>query len=236
MVATTLPIIDVIIPALNEETGIVKVINDLPKHYVRYIVVVDNGSTDNTAARASEVGAILTTQTVRGYGSACLQGITYLKEQAKEAPPHIVVFLDADYSDDPTELPKLVAPIVNQQMDMVIGSRAIGNRQQGAMTIPQLFGNWLATRLLRWLYGVHFTDLGPFRAIKWGKLLELNMQDRDFGWTVEMQAKAAKYQLKCTEIPVSYRRRSAGKSKVSGTIKGTILAGYKILYTIFKLL
>jgi len=224
----------VLIPALNEEKSVAKVINDLPQHLLQKVVVVDNNSTDQTAAVAKIAGATVVSQPQRGYGAACLAGMRYIESLPTVEQPDILVFIDADYSDDPTELPLLIAPITAQNYDMVIGSRAIGERENGAMTIPQLFGNWLATRLLRWIYKVQFTDLGPFRAIKWQKLLALQMQDEDFGWTVEMQVKAAKYNFLSTEIPVSYRRRRDGQSKVSGTIKGTILAGHKILYTIFK--
>jgi hypothetical protein len=147
--------------------------------------------------------------------------------------PDIVVFIDADHSDYPEEMPLLVEPIIKNKVDMVIGSRALGNKEKGSMTPQQIFGNWLATRLLRLIYNVHFTDLGPFRAIRYSALLALDMQDKTYGWTVEMQVKAAKQKLKVKEIPVRYRKR-IGHSKISGTIKGTILAGYKILYTIFK--
>jgi len=226
--------VHVIIPALNEAEAIASVLHDIPTSLVQEIIVVDNGSTDNTAAIAQQAGATVLSQPNRGYGNACLKGMAYIQQKPLHEQPEIVVFLDADYSDDPTEMPQILAPIVQDNYDMVIGSRAIGERQRGAMTIPQLFGNWLATRLLKGLYNISFTDLGPFRAIKWQKLLALNMVDKNFGWTVEMQAKAAKAQLRCTEIPVKYRRRGGGKSKVSGTIKGTFLAGYKILYTIWK--
>jgi hypothetical protein len=158
-------------------------------------------------------------------------GIEYL--QTKTSVPDIVVFLDADYSDYPEEMPSLIEPIVVDDADLVIGSRATGERQRGSMTPQQIFGNWLATTLIKRLYGVNFTDLGPFRAIKYAKLLALQMQDKDYGWTVEMQVKAAKMDMRAIEVPVKYRPR-IGKSKVSGTVKGTIMAGYKILLTIFK--
>jgi hypothetical protein len=170
-----------------------------------------------------------------GYGNACLKGIEYLKEKPKSEQPDIVVFIDGDYSDYPQEMHGLVDPILENDIDLVIGSRALGNLESGSMTPQQIFGNWLATNLIRLFYDYHFTDLGPFRAIKWSKLLELEMVDRDFGWTVEMQVKAAKMKFKCEEVPVNYRKR-IGVSKVSGTIRGTILAGHKILWTIFKLL
>lgn len=229
------PIVDVIIPAYNEEKSIPSVLADIPKDWVREIIVCNNASTDQTAFQARSNGATVLDQPLKGYGNACLKGIEYLKNKPKNEQPEIVVFLDGDYSDHPEELPFLVRPIMNDRVDMVIGSRALGELESGAMQPQQIFGNWLATNLIRLFYSYNFTDLGPFRAIKWQKLLDLNMEDKDFGWTVEMQVKAAKMKLKCSEVPVTYRRR-IGVSKVSGTIRGTILAGHKILWTIFKLL
>ncbi len=229
------PVIDVIIPAYNEEESIGKVIQDIPKDLVRDILVCNNASTDQTAHVAAENGAIVLDQPQKGYGSACLKGIEYLKSKEHTDQPDIVVFLDGDYSDHPEEMTKVVTPIIEEEMDMVIGSRATGAMENGAMMPQQIFGNWLATNLIRLFYKYHFTDLGPFRAIRYKSLIDINMQDPDFGWTVEMQVKAAKYKLKCKEVPVTYRKR-IGVSKVSGTIKGTILAGHKILWTIFKLL
>jgi hypothetical protein len=157
-----------------------------------------------------------------------------MEQVATHSPaPDIVVFLDADHSDHAEQLPELIAPILDGQADLVIGSRALGLKERGSMTPQQIFGNWLATRLIRWLYGVHFTDLGPFRAIRYESLLAIGMRDRTFGWTVEMQVKAAKLALRCTEVPVRYRKR-IGVSKVSGTVYGTVMAGYKIITTIFK--
>lgn len=227
-----LPIIDVIIPAFNEEATIRRVLEAIPKKWVRQVVVVDNGSRDNTAQVASVSGAMVVSQPEKGYGNACLAGIEYLKSGAVR--PEIVVFLDADFADDPTELPKVVAPILTDGAELVIGSRALGKMEKGAMTFPQKFGNWLASALIRLFWGVKFTDLGPFRAIVFERLLNLEMTDRNFGWTVEMQVKAAKMGLRCVEVPVVYRKRGGGKSKVSGTIRGTFLASYKILLTIFK--
>ena len=226
------PVIDIIIPAYNEASSVGLVIASVPKAMVRDVIICDNASTDGTADVAIAAGATVVKQPQKGYGSACLAGIAHVKKKA--TPPDIVVFLDADYSDHPEELPQLVDPILTNSMDLVIGSRALGNLEDGAMMPQQIFGNWLATNLIRVFYGYHFTDLGPFRAIRYTKLLELDMQDPDFGWTVEMQVKAAKQKFKCTEIPVTYRKR-IGVSKVSGTIKGTFLAGHKILWTIFKL-
>ena len=228
------PVIDVIIPAFNEESSIGLVLGDMPWGLVREVIVCNNASTDNTGQVAAAAGATVLEQPRKGYGSACLKGIHYLAAKPKEEQPDIVVFLDVDYSDHPEEMPALVNPIVEDDVDLVIGSRALGTKERGSMQPQQVFGNWLATNLIRLIYRYNFTDLGPFRAIKWNKLLTINMEDPDFGWTVEMQVKAAKYGLKCTEIPVSYRRR-VGVSKVSGTIRGSYLAGKKILWTIFKL-
>jgi len=229
---TTSPVIDVIIPAYNEEQSIGKVIRDIPQGLVRDIIVCNNNSTDNTSDHALVAGAKIVQQHERGYGNACLSGIMYIYNQPLDDHPDIVVFMDADYSDYPQEMPFLIEPI-KAGKDLVIGSRVLGHRMPGSLTIPQLFGNWLATNLIRLFYGFQFTDLGPFRAIRWKKLLELDMQDRNFGWTVEMQVKALKHKMNCMEVPVSYRKR-IGDSKISGTVKGTILAGYKILWTIFK--
>lgn len=226
-------IITVIIPAFNEENAVGKVVKAIPKDWVKEIVVVNNNSTDKTREAAEQEGALVLDQPIKGYGNACLKGIEYVKSKADK--PDIIVFLDADYSDYPEQLPELVKPILEEKMDMVIGSRALGEREGGSMTFPQVFGNWLATRLILLFYGYRFTDLGPFRAIRWDKLMEINMQDKTFGWTVEMQVKAAKMKMKCTEVPMAYRNR-IGKSKVSGTVYGTVMAGYKILYTIFKYL
>jgi len=228
-------IVDVIIPAYNEEESIGLVLADIPWQKVRTVYVCNNASTDQTAAKARKGGAIVLDQPQKGYGSACLKGIAHILHLPEAEQPDIIAFLDGDYSDYPEELPELLRPIIEEDYDLVIGSRALGDMEKGAMMPQQIFGNWLATTLIKLFYSYEFTDLGPFRAIKWKKLLELDMQDPDFGWTVEMQVKAAKYKLKCTEVPVAYRRR-VGVSKVSGTIKGTILAGHKILWTIFKLL
>lgn len=227
-------IIDVIIPAYNEERSIGRVIMDIPASLVRNIIVCNNNSSDQTSLVAQQAGAIVVDQPKPGYGNACLKGLEYLAQLPDDEKPDIVVFIDGDYSDYPEEMYDLVQPILNEAAEMVIGSRALGKIESGSMTIPQVFGNWLATNLIKIIYGYSFTDLGPFRAIKYTSLLNLNMQDKNFGWTVEMQVKAAKLKLKTTEIPVNYKKR-IGTSKVSGTIKGTIMAGYKILWTIFKL-
>ncbi|TXB63245.1 glycosyltransferase family 2 protein [Phaeodactylibacter luteus] len=232
--ALSKPVIDVIIPAFNEEESIGKVIADIPPGWAREVLVCNNGSTDRTAEVAEQAGATVLTELRKGYGSACLKGMAHIASRPDSEKPDIVVFLDADYSDHPDEMPKVVAPLLEAGYDLVIGSRALGQLEAGAMMPQQIFGNWLATTLIRLIYNYHFTDLGPFRAVRYDKLLELNMQDPNFGWTVEMQVKAAKQKMKATEVPVSYRRR-IGVSKVSGTVKGSILAGYKILWTIFKL-
>lgn len=225
--------VSIIIPAFNEENGIGEVIREIPKDIVKEIIVVNNASTDQTEKIAIAAGATVLREPVPGYGRACLKGIDYLKKSTVQ--PDIVVFLDADHSDYPGEMGLLIALIKDDRADLVIGSRALGERERGAMTPQQIFGNWLATRLLKLLYGVRFTDLGPFRAIRFNKLMELDMQDKTYGWTVEMQLKAAKMGFRCAEVPVRYRRR-IGFSKISGTVKGTVMAGYKIITTIFKYL
>lgn len=225
------PHIAVIIPAFNEENSVGKVVNDIPKDWVKEIIVANNNSNDLTPINAKNAGAIVVDEPIQGYGNACLKGMAYLVEN--NITPDIVVFLDADYSDYPEQLIDLVQPIIHNGVDMVIGSRALGKKERSSMTPQQVFGNWLATFLIKLIYRVEFTDLGPFRAIRYDSLLKINMQDRTYGWTVEMQVKAAKLKMKCTELPVDYRVR-IGKSKVSGTLKGTIMAGYKIITTIFK--
>jgi len=221
-------VVDVIIPALNEERSVGSVVQGLLARGVRRVFVVDNGSTDRTAACAREAGAFVVREPQRGYGRACLTGIASLALDA----PDVVVFCDADASDDPDDLVALLSSI-SAGADLVIGSRSRGESERGALLPQARFGNWLATRLIRRLYGVTFTDLGPFRAIRTEALLRLDMQDVDFGWTVEMQIKAAKVGLRCAEVPVRYRRR-VGASKISGTLWGSVRAGHKILYTIAR--
>jgi glycosyltransferase involved in cell wall biosynthesis len=227
------PVIHVIIPAFNEADSIAKVIREIPADLVHTVIVVNNASTDNTGDVARAAGAAVVYEPERGYGRACLRGIEYCK--TSHPRPDIVVFLDGDYSDYPEEMSHLVEPILANRADLVIGSRTSALKERGSMTIPQVFGNWLATSLLQVLYKVRFTDLGPFRAIRFPALLHLDMQDTTYGWTVEMQLKAARSKLRCVEVPVRYRKR-IGKSKISGTVKGTVMAGYKILFTIFRYL
>ncbi|NNK26711.1 MAG: glycosyltransferase family 2 protein [Flavobacteriaceae bacterium] len=223
-------IIKVIIPAYNEAESIGNVIKDIPD-IVDEVIVVSNNSNDDTIKNAEVAGAKVLSESQKGYGYACLKGMSYIVEQDQK--PDIVVFLDGDYSDYPEELTMIVEPIIKDNLDFVIGARVKRLRENGSMTIPQIFGNWLATTLMRIMYGARFTDLGPFRAIKYDKLLALDMEDKTYGWTVEMQLKALKQGLTYTEIPVNYRNR-IGVSKVSGTVKGAIFAGLKILGWIFK--
>ena len=224
------PRIAVIIPALNEEATLPSVLADISREVVEEVVVVDNGSSDRTAAVARMNDATVLHEPRRGYGAACLAGIAYLEQKA----PDIVVFLDGDYSDCPEELPMVVRPIVSGAYDLVIGSRTKGLAAPGALLPQAQFGNALATLLIRLLYGFSYSDLGPFRAIRFSSLLALGMVDQNYGWTVEMQIKAVRKGLRITEVPVRYRKRSGGASKVTGTVKGTFLAGYKILWTVFR--
>ncbi|MBT6881202.1 MAG: glycosyltransferase family 2 protein, partial [Flavobacterium sp.] len=226
--------IKVIIPAYNEEDSIAKVINDIPT-IVDEIIVISNNSTDKTEENAANAGATVLKESKRGYGYACLKGMDYIASTSlsdQEKKSTIVVFLDGDYSDYPEQLTELVAPIINDNIDLVIGSRVKELRETGSMTPQQVFGNWLATFLMNIFFGAKFTDLGPFRAIKYQKLLQLKMEDKTYGWTVEMQLKAIKQHFSYIEVPMKYRNR-IGISKVSGTLKGSILAGVKILGWIF---
>jgi glycosyltransferase involved in cell wall biosynthesis len=218
--------IGVIIPALNEERALPAVLAELPAG-VNEVLVVDNGSTDRTVQAAERCGARVVREPQRGYGSACLKGLAEIGQH------EVIVFLDGDHSDHPEELPKLIEPIAAEEVDFVLGSRLLGRREAGAMPPQSVWGNRLACLLMRVFFGVRYTDLGPFRAIRREALERLGMCDRNFGWTVEMQIKAARAGLRIKEVPVPYRRR-IGESKISGTVMGTIRAGYKILFTIAK--
>ncbi|PQJ79522.1 glycosyltransferase family 2 protein [Polaribacter porphyrae] len=223
-------IIKVIIPAYNEQDSIANVINDIP-NIVDEIIVISNNSTDNTELNAKNAGATVLQENRRGYGYACLKGMDYISKLKQK--PEIIVFLDGDYSDYPEQLTEIIAPIINKNIDFVLGARVKKLREDGSMTPQQVFGNWLATFLMKLFFNAKFSDLGPFRAIKYDKLLALKMEDKTYGWTVEMQLKVLKQKMSYQEIPVKYRNR-IGVSKVSGTVKGTIFAGVKILTWIFK--
>ncbi|TVZ56819.1 glycosyltransferase involved in cell wall biosynthesis [Lutibacter sp. Hel_I_33_5] len=225
-------IIKVIIPAYNEQDSIANVINDIPS-IVDEIIVISNNSTDKTEENAQNAGATVLSENRKGYGYACLKGMDYIARNDSSQHPDIIVFLDGDYSDYPEQLTELVSPIIKKDIDFVIGSRVKRLRESNSMTPQQVFGNWLATFLMKLFFGAKFTDLGPFRAIKYNKLIALNMEDKTYGWTVEMQLKVLKQKMTYKEIPVKYRNR-IGVSKVSGTVKGTIFAGIKILSWIFK--
>ncbi|MEE2771778.1 MAG: glycosyltransferase family 2 protein [Bacteroidota bacterium] len=223
-------IIKVIIPAHNEADSIGHVINDIPG-YVEEVIVVSNNSTDATEEVARKAGATVLSEAQKGYGYACLNGMAHIAAQNQK--PDIIVFLDGDYSDFPQEMDLILKPILEENKDIVIGARVAEWREKGSMTFPQIFGNWLATSLMKVFFKSEFTDLGPFRAIKYEKLLQLQMEDKTYGWTVEMQLKALRQNLSYAEVPVHYRNR-IGVSKVSGTVKGAIFAGIKILGWIFK--
>ena len=224
-------IIKLIIPAVNEEKSIALVLNAIPKGICTEIIVVDNNSEDDTAAIAKTYGATVLVEKISGYGITCLKGLDYIRDNGG---CDIVVFLDGDYSDYPEDLDHLLTPIIFENVDMVIGSRVRELRKPGSMTPQQVFGNWLAVFLIQLFFNHRFTDLGPFRAIKWKALEELKMEDKNYGWTVEMQVKAVKNKLVCLNVPVKYKNRAGGESKVSGTLKGSVLAGIKIIKTIFK--
>lgn len=225
--------VTVVIPALNEAASLPYVLQDLPR--VQRVIVVDNGSTDNTPVVALAHGAEVVHEKTRGYGAACLKGLATIREliAAGEKPPQVIVFLDGDYSDHPELLPELAEPILTNRADFVLGSRLAGQRERGAIPPQSIFGNRLACILMRRLFGAEYSDLGPFRAIEYQALCRLGMTDRNFGWTIEMQIKAVRAGLRTTEVPVPYRRR-IGKSKISGTLLGSFKAGAKILYTIGK--
>ncbi|MGQ0540979.1 MAG: glycosyltransferase family 2 protein [Blastocatellia bacterium] len=220
--------VSLIIPALNEEKSIGSVLRTVPRHLVGEIIVADNGSTDGTVELARREGANVVVENSRGYGAACLAGLSALSENCE-----IVAFIDADYSDFPEDLRLILKPILDGRAEMVIGTRTALRESRKSLTPQQRYGNWLATRLVKLFFGRTYSDLGPFRAIRRDVLEKLKMSDRNFGWTIEMQIKAAQQKLKIVEVPVRYRVR-IGRSKISGTVKGTVLAGTKIIYTIFK--
>jgi glycosyltransferase involved in cell wall biosynthesis len=224
------PTIDVVIPAFNEERSLPLVLAAIPGGLVRRVVVADNNSRDRTAAVAVAGGAIVVPAPVQGYGSACLAGLDFLR---RNGPPEIVVFVDADFSDHPEEMPPLVAPILSGTADLVIGSRVLGIRELGALLPQARAGNLIACTLIRLFYGFRYSDLGPFRAISWAALEKLEMCDPNFGWTAEMQVKALRRGLRPAEVPVSYRKR-VGVSKITGTYYGSFMAGWKILFTVFR--
>jgi glycosyltransferase involved in cell wall biosynthesis len=225
-------IVDVVIPALDEERALPGLFDELRATSVRRVIVADNGSRDRTREVAREHGAIVVDEPHRGYGAACLRALA----ECKKDPPELVVFMDADGSDDPAELPRLLAPLERGEADLVLGSRVLpgGRLEPGALSPQARAGNLVATTMIRLLYGVRFTDLGPYRAATWSAIEALEMRDRDWGWTAEMQVKAVRRGLRVVEVPTSWRRRRAGKSKISGTVRGVLGAGYKILTTIAR--
>lgn len=223
------PRVSVIIPALNEDSSIGLVLGRLPQALFHEIIVVDNGSTDETARVAAESGARVVEEKRRGYGSSCLKGISELDQT------DVVVFLDGDYSDTPEEVTLLLEPVISRKKDFVLGTRMILPKSRAALLPQARYGNRLAVFLMRLFFGARYTDLGPFRVIRYDCLEKMNMRDAGFGWTVEMQIKAVQHKLRIQEIPVQYRKR-VGKSKITGTFSGTVKAGVKIIYTIFKYL
>lgn len=229
------PLVFVFIPAWNEEESLPLVLRDIPTDLADRVIVCNNASSDRTVEVAERAGATVVTTDRRGYGEACLSGIRYAMGLPPSEQPDIAAFLDGDYADHPEDLRLVVGLLLRDNLDLAIGSRLSGAMEKGAMTVPQRFGNWLAPAMIRLLFGVRFSDLGPMRAVKWHSLLAIDMQDRTYGWTVEMQVKAAKMGMRCGEIPVRYRKRAAGKSKVSGTVRGVVMAGWKIVTTILRL-
>jgi glycosyltransferase involved in cell wall biosynthesis len=220
--------VTIIIPAFNEEATIADVVTGVPKKIAEQIIVVDNASTDATAERAHTAGAQVIHEPNKGYGAACFAGF----RAAYEAD--VLVFMDGDGVVNPDQIQSLLDPIITNEADLVLGSRTRGQREPGALLMHARFGNWLASQLMRWLYGLRVTDLGPFRAIRANVLRELDMQEMTFGWPTEMMVKTAKHGYGVVEVPVDYYRRAGGVSKISGTLRGTILAGYYIIGTTVK--
>jgi glycosyltransferase involved in cell wall biosynthesis len=224
------PFISVVIPALNEEEVIARTVAAVPQEYVSEIIVVDNGSTDRTSEEAEQAGARVVSEPVRGYGRACRAGVRAVSPECE-----VIVLMDADLSDDPADLPKLLEPILEEDFDFVLGSRLLGEREENSLTFAQVFGSRLASFLIELIFGVRYSDMGPFRAIKRTALQSLEMTEETYGWSIEMQAKAAARGLKVKEVAVSWRNRAGGDSKVAGTISGSIRAGFRILWTIFRI-
>ena len=221
--------ISVVIPALNEQEVIARAVAAIPRELVSEVIVVDNGSTDRTAEEAQRAGARVVIEPARGYGRACRRGV-----DSVSADCDIIVQMDADLSDDPGEMPLLVGPLIEQGYDLVLGSRIMGSREEKSMTAAQLFGSRLASFMIRLIYGVRYTDMGPFRAITRSALARLDLREQTYGWSIEMQTKAAARGLRVKEVPVSWRNRAAGESKVAGTITGSVRAGFRIVWTILR--
>ncbi|HKG22547.1 MAG TPA: glycosyltransferase family 2 protein [Blastocatellia bacterium] len=224
-----MPNVSIIIPALNEEEVIARAIGAVPRERVLEIIVVDNGSTDRTAEEALRAGATVVSEPRRGYGRACRRGVDSVSPLCD-----IIVQMDADLSDDPSELPLLLDPIVDQGYDFVLGSRILGKREEKSMTPAQVFGSWLASRMIRLIYGVRYTDMGPFRAIRRAALESLDLREETYGWSIEMQTKAASRRLRIKEVPATWRNRAGGDSKVAGTVRGSVKAGFRIIWTILR--
>ena len=227
------PVVTILMPAYNEQESLPGVIAELQAIQPPVdIVVVDNGSEDQTAKVAARLGVTTVFEPNRGYGSACLAGIHYLAH--RKVPPQVLVICDADGADDPSDLSALTSPILNGECDLVIGSRTMGTAEDGALTPQARIGNAIATSLIEQLHGFHFTDMGPFRAIRFEGLLAMKMEDETWGWNVEMQMKALKTSLRVQEVPVHYRRRSAGTSKISGSLPGAVRAGARMLWAVYR--
>ena len=224
-----MPNVSIIIPALNEEEVIARAVRAVPREHVLEIIVIDNGSTDRTADEARRAGATVVSEPRRGYGRACRRGVENVSPLCD-----IIVQMDADLSDDPSELPLLLDPIIEDGYDFVLGSRLMGKREEKSMTPAQVFGSWLASRMLRLIYGASYTDMGPFRAIRRAALDSLDLREETYGWSIEMQTKAASRGLRTKEVPVTWRNRAGGESKVAGTVSGSIKAGVRIIWTILR--